>query len=157
MFGLEDEGEPLEAVLSALRDPLEPLQGLDPEERRQLAAILERTDSDYLAMADAVAALLGTADWHWPELAARAEADSSPLEEAAAYLVLSSATRRQATDTLRSAAEAGAQVRVEASEDGPCGTCRPQVGPARTPLAQAHRGLPPYHLGCRCRMAIVRG
>ncbi len=156
MFGLGDEPQPLEAVLAAQPHPLESLQGLEASERKQLTQILACTDDDYMTMADRVAALLGTADWHWPELASLAKGAESPLDEAAACIVLATATRQTALALLRTAAGRGGRVQVEPGEDGPCAICRPHVGVVRSPLAQAHHGLPPYHLACRCRLAHVR-
>jgi hypothetical protein len=152
MFGLGDEPEPLEAVLAVQPDPLEPLQGLDPDERRQLEAYLADRDPDLLATADRVAMLLGMADWYWPELNSLVKQADSPLDEAAAYLVLAAANRNRALDEIRAAAKAGTTVRVVAGHGDSCSSCRAHQDTDRTPLAQAHRGLPPFHLGCRCSL-----
>ena len=122
------------------------------------SAILARQEAVafFAESADRVAALLGTADWHWPELASLAKGAESPLDEAAACIVLATATRQTALALLRTAAGRGGRVQVEPGEDGPCAICRPHVGVVRSPLAQAHHGLPPYHLACRCRLAHVR-
>ena len=150
MLGRGRQPEPLEAVLAALRDPLEPLGGLTPHQREELARILNDPHLDKLEMVDRVVLLLDKVDWHWPDLSRRCDKSENPEDDAAAYIVLASATRQQALERVRAAANRGAQVQLASGPDGFCRSCVPFVGGACTPLARVHRGLPPYHLGCRC-------
>jgi hypothetical protein len=150
MLGRGRQPEPLEAVLAALDDPLEPLGGLTALQRQELDRILNDPALDKLEMVDRVVLLLDEADWHWPELSGRCDKSDNPEDDAAAYIVLAAATRQQALERVRAAARRGAQVRLASGPDGFCRTCEPFVAGECPPLAQAHRGLPPYHLGCRC-------
>ncbi len=152
MFGLGAEPEPLEAVLAAQPDPLEPL-GMD--ERPVLDHILADPSQDWMAKADRVAVLMREADWHWPELEASTKRADNPHDESAAFIVLAAATRQHALQQIRQAARRGTRVVVRSGEERPCRDCRPFLDQVRSPLAQAHRGLPPYHLGCRCQLVQV--
>ena len=152
MLGQGRQPEPLEAVLAALGDPLEPLRGMTPHQHRELDRILNDPVLDKMEMADQVVLLLDEVDWHWPELSGLCRKSDTPEDDAAVYIVLAAATRQQALERVRSAADRGAQVQLACGPEGFCRVCRPFAGGACPPLAQAHRGLPPYHLGCRCRI-----
>ena len=152
MLGRGRQPEPLEAVLAALVDPLEPLGGLSSHQRLELDRILNEPQLDKLEMVDQVVLLLDEVDWHWPDLSGRCKKSENPEDDAAAYIVLAAATRQQALERVRAAAGRGAQVRLACGPEGFCRICEPFVGGACTALAQVHRGLPPYHLGCRCRI-----
>ncbi len=152
LLGPGRQHEALEAVLAGQSDPLEPLGGLNERQRQRLHRILNDPALDKLEMVDQVVLLLDGIDWHWPELSGRCDKSDNPEDDAAAYIVLAAATRQQALERIRTAAAKGSHVRIAPGPEGFCRVCKPYVGGPCTPLAQAHRGLPPYHLGCRCRI-----
>ena len=156
LFGKPVDKGSLAATIAALPDPLAPLQGLDARQRRRLDAILRDSGDDYLATCEQVTALLDRADWQWPELQARAGNAADSNSEAAAYIVLASVCRADAADLLLELGE-DALVQLESGEGGCCKVCGQHAGPPIPALDFARGGLPPYHLGCRCKVVAVGG
>ncbi len=157
LFGLQQEQDPLEAALADLPDPLEPLHMNRTSDRRRLYGILERADEDYLVLCDEVTDLLRDVAWRWPELEDHCRHSRDPMAQAAAFIVLSHITRLEAIQTLRKASaqalDEPALVEIEPSnDDGSCASCRPHHGDPTTPASLVRRGLPPFHLGCQCRV-----
>jgi hypothetical protein len=157
LFGLNQDLDPLEAALAELPDPLEPLHMDRASDRRRLDQILERADEDYLVLCDEVTDLLRDAPWRWPELEDHCRHSRDPMSQAAAYVVLSHITRVEAVQTLRKAANQAldepALVEVgPSSKSATCPRCKLYHGDPTTPAALARRGLPPFHLGCQCRV-----
>jgi len=158
IFGLEPTADPLADAINELVDPLEPLDLENPRERRQLDAILERADDDYLVLCDEVGHWLSQTQWRWPELEDRSRHAPDPMGQAAAFLVLAHVTRIEAVQALHKAAAQSARepalVEIGPSGNGSCPHCRAKHGRPTTPAALTRRGLPPYHLGCECRVIL---
>jgi hypothetical protein len=156
LFGLQPKKTQLEQALEALPDPLAPLE-MDPSGRRQLQSILGHADRHYLVVADEVRTLLSEERWSWPELEERIRDFEEPLALAANLIVLAHSVRRDAAQTIMSAEAARritpTSVEVVADRSEPCDRCRVQLGQPTTPLALVQQGLPPFHLGCTCRVA----
>lgn len=155
LFGLESHLSPLEEALLALPDPLGPLVLEPPQGRRRLDALLARVDTDYLVLCDQVARFLEGTSWRWPELEARIRGSRNPMDQAAAWIVLSHVIRADALASVRAAAATGAgsvRLHVLPGSDPSCPSCRPWHGAPLSPLDLARKGLPPFHLGCECRV-----
>ena len=159
LFGLDTSADPLEAAVADLVDPLAPLDMDDPRSRRELDAVLGRADEDYLVLCDEVDRLLSATPWRWPALEDLTRQASDPMSKAAAYIVLAHVTRLEAIEALRKAASQAQAVpsRVEVGPSGgvSCPICLELHGNPTTPAALARRGLPPFHLGCQCRVVRV--
>jgi hypothetical protein len=159
LFGLDASADPLEAAVGDLVDPLAPLDMDDPRSRRELDKVLGRADEDYLVLCDQVGQLLAATPWRWPALEDLTREASDPMAKAAAYVVLAHVTRLEAVDALRKAAAQAQSVPCQV-EVGPglgrsCPHCRELHGDPTTPAALTRRGLPPFHLGCQCRVVRV--
>lgn len=159
LFGLDAGIDPLDEAVDNLVDPLGPLHMDDPRARRRLDAILARADEDYLVLCDQVGDLLSASQWRWPELEDHIRQAREPVAQAAAFIVLAHVTRSEAIQTLRQVASRGAQepalVEIGPAGSGTCPRCRPRYGEPTTPAALARRGLPPFHVGCQCRVVQV--
>jgi len=160
LFGLESATDPLNAALAALPDPLAALELDHPQARRKLGALLAKADQDYLVLCDEVARLLGRTRWRWEELDTRTRGSGKPLDQAAAFIVLAHVTRAEAVEAIRAAASSSStpeevRVTVEPGPDRACAVCRRWHGAPTSPLNLVRRGLPPYHLGCECRVVRV--
>ncbi len=156
MFNLDTEPDPLDAAVADLVSPLAPLDMDDPRARRKLDAILARADEDYLVLCDQVDELLSSSQWRWPELEDYTRHASNPISQAAAFIVLAHITRLEAIQTLRKAAarttSEPSRVEIAPPNKSDCVRCQPWHGRPTTPAALARRGLPPYHIGCQCRV-----
>ena len=159
LFGLDTGADPLEAAVAALVDPLAPLDMEEARDRRELDTILRRADEDYLVLCDQVGQLLRSTAWRWPALEDLTRQATDPMAKAAAYIVLAHVTRLEAVEALRKAAAQARSVpsRVEVGPSGgvSCPQCLELHGDPTTPAALARRGLPPFHLGCQCRVVRV--
>lgn len=147
-------GGPIEAMLVAHADFLAPLQGLEPRDRTWLDRLARTPQDDYLEAADELASILEWNDWHWPELAELVEDREDPVGDAAGLIVLAIATRTEAKELTRQAQRMGAKVALR-SDAGACPVCEERYGPSVHPLQMVLRGLPPYHLGCQCRVTLT--
>ncbi len=159
LFGLEPATDPLDAALDELPGPLAAMELANPRDRRTLETILGRADEDYLVLCDEVGQLLRDVQWRWPELEDRSKHARDPMAQAAAWIVLAHVTRLEATQTLRKAAahaqDEPALVEIGGGDRASCQRCRAQHGRPTTPARLARRGLPPFHLGCQCRVNRV--
>jgi hypothetical protein len=156
LFRLQGAEDTLDRALSQLPDPLGSLE-LDPPVWRELISILERTNTHYLVIADDVRTLLREHRWSWPELEDRIRDSEHPLALAANHIVLAYSVRKEAVQTLKGAETATritpTQVEVVAERVESCPRCAQHQGQPTDPLTLAKRGLPPFHLGCTCRVA----
>jgi hypothetical protein len=159
LFGLEGPRDPLDAAVEELVDPLALLEMDSARDRRELDAILARADEDYLVLCDEVGRLLTNSQWRWPELEDCTRHARDPMAQAAAFVVLAHVTRIEAIQALRRAAaraqEEPALVELGAAGERACPRCRTRHGRPTTPARLARRGLPPFHLGCQCRVTQV--
>ncbi|MFH1469424.1 MAG: hypothetical protein ABIO70_33875 [Pseudomonadota bacterium] len=160
LFGLTTSEEPLDAAIRALPDPLAALELDHPQDRHRLDAILAKADTDYLVLCDEVARFLGRTRWRWEELEARTRGSSKPIDQAAAFLVLAHVTRSEAVAAVREASATSTpeevRITIEPGPDASCAVCRRWHGAPTSPLNLARRGLPPYHVGCECRVVRVK-
>jgi hypothetical protein len=156
LFGLQAHSSPLEQALDDLVDPLGSLE-LDRPARRALDALLSRSDEDYLVICERVAELLAQHPWSWPALEERVRGGPGSLQQASAYIVLAHTIRREAVATLRKVAVgsriAPSLVEIVPEGAGACSHCLEHQRQPTDPLSLARRGLPPFHLGCTCRVA----
>jgi hypothetical protein len=156
LFGLDLARDPLEQAIAELVDPLASLDLGPARNRQRLDAILGKAERNYLMLCNEVADLIAQVGWRWPELEELTRTSRKPLAEATALIVLTHVVRREAVATVRAAAAASgdAPPMVEVAPDGgpPCDLCRPHVGVPSAPVDLVRSGLPPYHLGCRCRV-----
>ncbi len=154
MFEQVDPTGPLELVLRVQPDPLEPLAGLSQEQREAMGNLLEwETDGDLLT--DELTLLLEGSDWSWPELENLVHGSPDPTQEAATTIALAALTRRQAVGRVREANRRGFHLRLQPGDVGCSDRCQEQAGRVLSPLALAHVGLPPYHLGCCCQLVLA--
>jgi hypothetical protein len=154
LFGLDQPEDPLELALAELPDPLERLELASAKAQRRLRGLLATDQDDYLAICDRVGEFLDSNEWRWPELQDRVAHHPDPVGQAAAFVVLSHVSRQEAIRTLRAAAAAPepTMVTVKHAPGGACAQCRGRRGRPTTPARLTRQGLPPYHLGCECRV-----
>jgi hypothetical protein len=156
LFGLEQAAEPLDLALEALAPPLEALE-MDPAPRAELDALLARSDTHYLDLCDEVAKLLEEHPWSWPDLRERSSGSKDPAATAASLIILAHSIRQEAISTLRRLSVGvritASSVEVVPQHPSACPACREHHGVSTDPVSLVRRGLPPYHLGCTCRLA----
>jgi hypothetical protein len=136
----------VEALLAAQDDPLAELRGVSSRRKDQLRELLS-SELDYAIMVDRITELLGSFEGRWPELERCSVGHPDPNREAAAFLVLHGIVRREAEAAIRG--HTGAWTMLELV---PCPLCPPGRERVGSAVDLARVDLPPYKIGCTCRV-----
>ncbi len=139
----------LEGLLDTQVDPLVQLRGLSTRRKAQLRSILT-SEMEYALMVERIAEVLGVIAGRWDELELASAGSRDPLKTASAFLVLHWVVRQDALTVIRDHSVNQGRLELET-----CPTCPLDHRFAGQALEIARQALPPYRLGCTCRIVPV--